>query len=581
MTVSETVSKNKCTSMVSEYLVLVDIASQLGTYILNKNAPDVPINATKQSEANKVSIKDVREEAELLLKFMSSIPLSSSRRSDDFKDCKEDTNLISPSLSFEASQLCSEYEEIQSPSSSQSKLKPMRHIDIKESSLDPDQSHSQKNSFTIHCPSLSLQSSSSLSSLNTPSQLFSQQIIAQCSSNVNSISEQLAHNVLNSFLSALKWRNRVWIKSLADVIVKRHQHRIIKRRNQGESKESLESFKGEIRKSKEARLIEALAHASSAVVVHDVRNTFEVLEKQLSFIDKVKKNESLPPLKKRRKTSPLNSKNEYKLSHAINLESKCTVSANNEKAQVILKTPGAIHGTFHHDVNGHLNLVDVSLTLDTEILATSIEQQSRKIMRAAAKECMISPPTPPITHTFIHESTEFGMVSDVTSLDESTEESEVLPSEEQSDSYLFTPKTTSDCEHLPCGALITPVDQGISTGDSMPPPPPRLPLDVPTQAEKIVLNPRRVSPTTNLSNFGDTNGKCISPKPSDLDFLPPLSPKLKRSFPQTYLIPSIVSPLSPPEECIQRNDKAIELIGGPSLPVLVEVACAAHAQRPQ
>lgn len=570
MTVFKTVSKNQCTSMVSEYLVLVDIASQLGTYILNKNAPDVPSNVIKKSEANKVSTKDVREEAELLLKFMSSIPLSSSRSSELTKDGIEETNLISPSLSFETNRLCSEDEEIPCPSSSKSKLFSLRHRDIINSSSDADQSHSHENSFTINCPSLSLQSSSAFSSsLNSPSQLFSQPITAQCSSNVSSMSENLACNVLKSFISALKWRTKVWIKNLADTIVKRHQHRNIKQISQGKPKESLESYKEEVRKSKEAKLIEALGHASSAVVVHDVRNTFEVLEKQLSL----KKRVSLPPLKKRRKLSPMNPKNEYKLSHAINLESKCTVSTNNEKSQVILKTPGAIHGTFHRDKDGHFHLVDVSLTLDTEVLANSIEKQSRKIMSAAAKECMISPPPPPITQTFIQESTVYGMVSDGASSDESTDNSEM-----QSDAYLFTPKTTSNFEALPTGALITPVDQDAVSGDSMPPPPPRLPLDGPSQEQKTLLNPRRVSP----SNFGASNGSCLSPKPSEMDFLPPSSPKLKRSFPQSYLMPSIVSPNTPPKDTTEGNNTMdIDLVGGPSLPALVEVACAAHAQRPQ
>jgi len=187
------------------------------------------------------------------------------------------------------------------------------------------------------------------------------------------------------------------------------------------------------KKSNEARIIKSLSQAASTIAVHDVRTTFFVLEQQqLNHADPMQMNSTstnhdnlkstiFRPYKKRRTTvtddehsysssSSLSSttsaattrpsSSEYTLSHALNVDSRCTISTSkDEKMSISLQTPGTILGTFVRNQDGEVILMDVSIQLDTQSLALSIEQKSRYVVRTAAQECIIAPPFIPPTST--------------------------------------------------------------------------------------------------------------------------------------------------------------------------------------
>jgi len=433
---------------------------------------------------------------------------------------------------------------------------------------------------------------------------------------------------------------------------------------------SLDKLREKFKKSQEARVIEALSQSSSSIIVHDVRTTFFVLEQQLNtapidhttstdgeekkdddYIDTCSSH-SIRPLKKRRTvtnesvagglgvevevgppataTAPVPSPTTYTytLSHALNLDSRCSVSTSSEeKISVSLQTPGVIDGTFVRNEDGDVFLVDVSIALDTECLALSMEQKSRLVVRTAAEECIICPrprPTPALPSANVNVNVNLN-ASAAKSIASSGGNSRAVSSDEglhprrrglytQQYSNL-TPNpntsvnTSTNSPFTPQGqsshtttfgtvfgnsnnALVTPNvnDRDGSTSDDsegMPPPPPRLPfgesgstrsLDIRTS----FLNPRRVSPTctagSNSNAAMNANANAMSMPSNDIVKSPTPS-----KVAVTILAPASsgkapAPPLVSPHATFKEEGKgSIFLSGdGPLLPALLEAASAVH-----
>jgi hypothetical protein len=585
-------NKRSFPAMVSEYSILTQVASNLGSYKLNRehNAPrqdEKPKAKAAISVTRRTRTASVHREAELLMNFMTTTSTDESVmavQNDSSKVKPPKTpesrpSIISPSFSFEAKRVengedC-ELACVTVTGGRTTRLQPVR----KELS-DP-------NCFDLNCPSLLLENGSSVSENSplesSPSFLFSRPINAEpvdsCTMDTTKVADEVGLNLIRSFNAAMSWRTKTWIKALSDKLSARyHEERkhavrnAVYNRSASGVDRSVDAIKEAIKKSSEARVIHSLSKASSTVVVHDVRTTFFVLEQQLN--DEEEDIGMYPP-KRRRQVSresvnSIETSEPYDLSHAITLDAKCSVSTSPmKKMTVTFRAPGVIHGTFVRDFGGNARLVNVTITLDTEALALSMEENSRRIVRAASEEWLISPP---VNFCTIYDTVQSQNtladnkmsceLSDSTPEPEEDLDSQRYYSDRRYESY-FSP-TADQPERL--GTLVTPKLQESFLNEAEPSNylPRSLPIKDGTMnfGARGFLNPRRVSPTDHqCSGF-------VSPTPSKVSFME--DPKVtSRNYP---VPPSLVSPY------FRNKEEVAEDPDAPSMPALLEVARVAHAK---
>lgn len=630
--------KRDSTSMASEYLVLTDIASNLSTYVQNRGSSNPSHQSPSFLEKHilpshahvEVSIdhqgnggsNNINEDAKLLLNLKEVVPQADDVLNELHDVRKESAfaKTISPSLSFEA----------------------RRHFEEQSRRVQyGSNTHSRSVSFLDHCannkydgartfsfttPSLSLHNvtrEGTRVAATTPAQLLSRPIAQRSTLDVSDIAETVASNVMQSFTSALEWRSKVWIIQLSRALSLKFKQEAEKldntnrnkpsskkqdkqqmKNNQG-GKSGLDALKDKFKKSQEARVINALSQTRSSIIVHDVRTTFYVLEEQhvnatpdeeekkedFGSVDSLKSIQVFRPPKTRRivtnelSTSVANDNVgpfKYTLSHALNLDSRCSVSISSEKKiAVSLQTPGTIHGTFVRNEDGDVVLVEMSIDLDTKSLAYSIEQKSRLVVRSAAEECIVSP-IPTYATPLPVQQVELGVISDDASYDGSTESAdEGTHKEDRSQAAKdfdpsITPKATTEaCAYVDdygMNALITPNERGYNSSDSedMPPPPPRLPMEAhgkPFENRSSFLNPRRVSPpNANINAITDD----LSPTPVN----EPCYVTSKKGSPPPLVSPTFMS--SSDGQNIKTLKQVVLHGEGPMLPALVEAAYAVH-----
>jgi len=642
---SISVSKEiQCTSMGLEYIALVDAASKLGTYQLNRNAPPLLIPSKnfateKPLHSSEVDVENVREEAELLWKFATSAPCK-----EDMKEEEPNSSHapISPSLSFEAKRHFQSKPRSSFIRTSDEEIE----LQVPFSKTSNDQCP-QGQPYSLTFPSLSLAdvlqpnlSLSTQASTSTPEKLFSRSITINQNSKAKLSSETIANNIMQSFLKAIDWRSKVWTKSLSHHLhseyekktgyrkgeepkeVKNHQARNGEHRqvnydcdanNVNPAKNaspSIAIINQCITRSKEAKVLRAIVHAASSVVVHDVRTTFQVLEQQLdrtsspqdydiqtSRISAGRVNYGRPPPKKRR-TNRCHERR-YKLSHAINLETRCTVSTkcvNSPKGlthkTIVLQAPGVIDGTFYRSSDGDVKLVDVVVELDTQALALSMEKNSRLVLRTAAQNYILNPPKPDL-HVSLTKPHSQEIITDDSF---ETTESEPESIEEESHGVHYddtdaptTPYSASQYVTYPEATMVTPMEdisRSSSVSEDMPPPAPRLPdVDRVSLDKSLGLPLRRVSPSyiSSPRNDGPSN-QSPDPFASPIPTKPATNLTLtggatEQSFDAIaqYLAPPfLISPRTPSDDSHSKQNFLSPRVA-PSLPALVEVACAAHA----
>jgi hypothetical protein len=599
--------KRSCPIMASEYSILTDIAADLGMYRLNRETSPKSIleNIPKEREPPRT----VHEEAELLMNFkttMSPVPSGVNRilKRSKFLNATDESTInlhstsdrqpstISPSFSFEAKKTNEEGPfPIDSKKSRSitsfptSKLQPIFH---------PMRCATTKDTFTLNCPSLSLtdgdyavpvDSHAHTPTNSTPSYLFSRPIktqpIKMFSNDLNNIADTLATNVLESFNTAMNWQTKTWIKALSRVLSVKYDLRRRKvSRKKGSKRSEVNAIKEELKKSNEARVINSLVKASGTVCIHDIRTTFSVLEQQLNAQDDSAGEAKtsfgdFPAMKRRRQVSADSSEGSmvgtpYSLSHAIILETRCSVSTSPMKRMSItFRTPGAMNGTFVRDRHGHAELQQVDISLDTDAFSKSIDENCRRVMRLASEECMVNPPLHYCTiydtvqqQTMVTEKTSGDNSHSTPEPDEDTN-SQRYYSDRRYEAY-FSPTTEPESSF----ALVTPTIQTPSVEATMSfkmPSGGLPPLErTMTTKKPTFLNPRRVSPTEQCNGSGPFD----SPTPTKDTVLPN-----SKKFAKTELLapPPLVSPYIP-----QRNE--FDAGNAPTMPALLEVASAAHAK---
>lgn len=267
---------------------------------------------------------------------------------------------------------------------------------------------------------------------------------------------------------------------------------------------------------------------------------------------------------------------------------------------VILQAPGVIDGTFYRTGGSDIKLIDVTVELDTKELALSMEKNSRLVIRTAAHNCILNPPKSE-QHLSLKTPYSHGIISDDSS---ETNESEYAEEENHEvyhshDDDMYsrdtdaptTPYSANQHTSYPEATMVTPMEHissSSSESEDMPPPAPRLPLedDCTVVGKKFgyTLHPRRVSPSLVLfsprsdSTANESLDPFASPIPSKhAANLTLRSMEQSSDLTSQYIAPPfLISPRTPSDEG-EVNQRFLSPYVAPSLPALVEVACAAHA----
>jgi hypothetical protein len=226
--------------------------------------------------------------------------------------------------------------------------------------------------------------------------------------------EAMAHNVLESFGAALVWRAKTWIKSLANVLALKEQKRIDARRaasgveveaDRDEDDDTDEGGGGDendddLMNSKEMQIIDSIVKSSEEVSVVNIKTSFCVLPNRVSHLNgdappSTTDTQEPSPKKARKEQSPRDV-GEYELTHKLMFEATISMTSNDGVRYngVKLQAPGYIQGTFANNAGssteGGETLTGVSITLDTDALALSLERQSRLVVRRAAEVALVS-----------------------------------------------------------------------------------------------------------------------------------------------------------------------------------------------
>lgn len=501
----------------SELCALMGFAYRLGSIVRN-NDPSV------------VSNNDVRREAKLLMSLSCS---SLTHKMDEI----ESTDEITKSASSP-------------PASTSGRITPAHSVTSTSSGS------SRRDLFCFTCPSLSLDDTkgSTGSSVNaTPGSMLSRTLKVDDRDAMRLSSEAMARNIIESFQKAMEWRIQSWVDSLSSVLV-------IKERE-------IKSFAGnqqEILYSNEALIVAALRKIEGKLKVLEATTAFKVMNK-VPLVD-----EMGTAIKKQRVFEEDRSGLEegeyvYNVIHVLEMQCSLNILTPAGNVQIDLNVPGKINGTFFSsEDNSDDRLTNVAIQLNTEMLASMIEKSSRIAVRASAEALLKG------------EHVSIGIVEHQTNSHTKTPRKHYVAPKTTtaaapSPSQLRSPKRkTSEANFVSGLVVITPgrdkIPSPSSVGES---------IDSDWDNKALRLRIPNSFPNTKAQRTEkilQPHASSRSHKASDdnLDFATRLHPK-------KYLPPwktsAVVTPLK------TAAPQYIEREKGPSLPVLVEVACAAIQSR--
>uniref|UniRef100_A0A7S2YGS8 Uncharacterized protein n=1 Tax=Entomoneis paludosa TaxID=265537 RepID=A0A7S2YGS8_9STRA len=436
------------------------------------------------------------------------------------------------------------------------------------SSSESDSSYmsdsSRSESFTFVCPSLSLESAGSAlqhayrsekrnlarkvdeafpkasDPNSSPAKLLGRPLKADDRDAVRLSADAMARNVYDSFRKAIEWRISAWTATLCKSLAHKEKTMLASGSNEEDLKVLLSSS--------EAALILGLRNLKGAIKVNGTRTTFTVLPQRVD-------NDGDHSFKKRRVTpsGPQLEEGEYQYNVAHSMRFECIVELDTPVgfSEVSLEVPGTIEGTFLSSGYDREEMTFVALDLNTDMLAAMVEKACRKLVRVSLETALKS------------------------SKPEAPKES---PAQTKSVTFAAqaTPKPKNSARSL-ITEFATPPKATTSTVSS--------PEAV---RAALVSPPSRHHMETNAETPIPSNTFFLSPIPDDLDsFTPrrispaPRSAGFKNSFPtmSTPYTPKVpitkgsvlVSP--PPGETVYHDTTGDK---GPSLPMLVEVACRAY-----
>jgi hypothetical protein len=475
---------------------------------------------------------------------------------DDECSTRKEAKLL---MSLLASPPHLDQEELELVSSSESEL-----------SYSSDSSHSRRETFTFTCPSLSLENSSSKCTgrrslnLNLPQRRVSdmQEEITEEMMNVNSIASSLetplpadllkrpltvddrdalrlsadamARNVLQSFQKALDWRIQAWIDSASATLVKKEREMVSSGASEHEIRGLLETG--------EAKLIITLRAIADQILVTGVDTSFRVLSQRVeSDCTSSETTASEEPVQKKRRIATKDPSDleegeyNYGVTHSLMFEVVVHLQTPAGYSEINLQVPGSMDGTFLSSEPGAEELKAVLVELDTNILSAMVEKACRTIVRTSFEAAM--------------------KPAEVEPMEEEAEETAATTSPENmmSPPRQRTSEATAEAIHA---TMITPSslfsDTLITSADFSANK--RVLLPIPDDLDKYTTRPRQISPQPQCPDF---NGSV------------PFMPRKNTGFAGA----SLVSP-APNNETAEYVE-GISVDKGPSLPMLVEVACRA------
>jgi hypothetical protein len=233
-------------------------------------------------------------------------------------------------------------------------------------------------------------------------------------------------------------------------------------------------------------------------------------------------------------SSTFRTESEYKytVSHVLSMDCVLNLLTPAGYSEVALNVPGVITGTFLSTEPGVEELTAVNVELETNILASMVEKSCRIVVRSSVE----------------------AMTSDVGVENNDVEQHMTdidLPDLKRNDS--------------PSAEMASPPETAIVTPRY--PSPPSLYLDVDMDDKAALSIPNEFKPSSE-------GRRLVSPQPKspDLSGFSEFTPRTPQRS-QTHM--SVPSLISPPLTASSIEYADMPSRGGPSLPALVEAACAA------
>jgi len=387
------------TTISEDFLALVSFASKLGTCVNNDTTDDQ--NQEVKDEAMLLMSLLMGEQADELLSDVKDTRCEKRKIRGEKRPTDMDMGNFSftfPSLSLQPDDDCDTGNAVSAAPDGTEKMEVSSKIDSSKADGDCDMEEGDSSA--------------------PPSQLLSRTKCVQDKDMIKDCSESMAHNVLESFGAALVWRAKVWIKSLANVLALKEQKRIDAQK-MGLSNDSQMGGVGrdgkkeirygeyaddtgneELLNSREMQIIDAIVKSSEEVSVVNIKTSFRVLSNKSENIDNIPLDlpDAEQPSSKKSKNeekTPQDNLDEYKVTHKLMFEATISMTSNDGVRYngVKLQAPGYIQGTFTNKVGsgtkGEETLTGVSMTLDTDALAQSLERQSRLVVRRSAEAALV------------------------------------------------------------------------------------------------------------------------------------------------------------------------------------------------
>lgn len=432
-------------------------------------------------------------------------------------------------------------------------------MSVENSCLEPS---AKRAEFRFVCPSLSLEWANAFSSsadafstsaftsdgmaaasspnhdkqlhdaFQPPSILLSRPLVVDDRDALRLSSDAMARNLHQTFQKALDWRTDVWVDSLSKTLVKMEKEMI-------QNGSAIDDTKA-LLQSGQARLLLALRDVRDKVTVATLTTRFRVLPVRMD--DTVKES---PPQKRRRMDFELADIREaedycYSVKHSLLLECHVEIESPAGNSEIVLEVPGYIEGTFLCGSSGSEVLKTVVVDLHTLMLASMIDKAAKKIIRSSVECVLQNMPSSDVLFASIIKNATISIDHENTGSSKAiTPRRRPFTSLEEDTGFaaIVTPRASMSGMHregMRDNSLILPIPDDF------------------TDSSKD--KPRRISPQPGSPSMDKINSYYLlqTPLESELKSLPLISP--------------------PPCDSMEYMDYSGN---GPSLPVLVEVACRA------
>ena len=356
----------------SELCALIGFAYRLGSVVHN--------NDPSMGGSN----SDVRREAKLLMSLSCSSPV----QVDDERVGNNSANNSNKKQSDgDTATMASTPYMMSSSSSTASTAASTGRITPTHSITSTSSGGSRRDTFCFTCPSLSLDNTKGTTGGSNPGAMLSRTLKVGDQDAMRLSSEAMGRNIVESFQKAIIWRIRSWVDSLSKVLVIKELELKENSEIMGHTKEKQEILQQELCFSNEALLVKTLQEIEGKVQVLEATTAFKVLNK-VSQVD-----DTGSALKKRRtgeeedRTGLEEGEYVYDVIHVLEMQCSLNISTPAGNVRIDLNVPGKINGTFlssEDDVTDD-RLTDVTIHLNTEMMASMIEKSSRIAVRASSE----------------------------------------------------------------------------------------------------------------------------------------------------------------------------------------------------